>query len=364
LPLKLYNIEPGLAGTDQTVQKLIDFIKSAQVETAVREIAVSILNTSGVDSWDPEGVARSIYSWVSRNVAYISDPVGAEYVQDPLTTVNLGAGDCDDHAALVGALALAVGLPARLAVVGNDQNSFDHIFPELLVSGSWVPCDTTSPYGYGQKFEFPSIKYYSLEGDVMPSFLSDSSERLKETAYRAAWNKLTRLWNSGQIDYSTLLGYLEAIDAGESPFAGTFADLAMRDALMAFMAAVDDDTSMEVDNVNTDHFQDVVSAVRHETESAFREIESKIAPGAVEDGPSAPSLVPSIASSSEIIEPVVYTDSSYLVYGSDSSLVSLDDADYEDDLLLAETGQNTVTEKSDNTGLLILGATILAKILT
>lgn len=60
--------------------------------------------------------AQAIHSWIKRRVKYIPDPINAEMIADPLTTIKNG-GDCDDQAVLAAALLQAIGHDARIAAV-------------------------------------------------------------------------------------------------------------------------------------------------------------------------------------------------------------------------------------------------------
>ena len=66
----------------------------------------------------PEHEARAIYEWVRARVQYRRDPVGAEWVQDPMETLwRSRAGDCDDMAVAAGALLQAIGHPVQIQAI-------------------------------------------------------------------------------------------------------------------------------------------------------------------------------------------------------------------------------------------------------
>jgi transglutaminase-like putative cysteine protease len=67
---------------------------------------------------DRKSESKAIHAYVRRTVAYRQDPVGSEWVQDPLeTAVHAHAGDCDDMSVLAGTLLQAIGHPCRMAAI-------------------------------------------------------------------------------------------------------------------------------------------------------------------------------------------------------------------------------------------------------
>lgn len=87
------------------------------------KIAREIKTMSGANSKLEE--ASAVRDWIHGRVPYVSDPLRAELVGDPLWTLNYG-GDCDDMAVLAGAILQALGHKASLACVhwkGRDWPS-------------------------------------------------------------------------------------------------------------------------------------------------------------------------------------------------------------------------------------------------
>jgi hypothetical protein len=82
-------------------------------------VAVSILREAGIKPRDYKGQAAAILKWVQTNIYYVNEP--DERLQDPLYTLKVRYGDCDDEAILVYALARSIRLPARLVISGVDK---------------------------------------------------------------------------------------------------------------------------------------------------------------------------------------------------------------------------------------------------
>ncbi len=71
--------------------------------------------------------AFSIFKEVNSRWKYVSDVRGAEYFAPPAESIELMAGDCDDHAVLMAALMRSIGAEVRLV------RSEGHVYPELRI---------------------------------------------------------------------------------------------------------------------------------------------------------------------------------------------------------------------------------------
>ncbi len=136
-------------------------VRAGRLSDAVRAYADGIL--VGINPTDTTGAAQAILAAVAREVRYTPDPNKAEVVQHPDRLLVTRAGDCDDMAALVGALAESVGIPARVVMVrygvpgdpdARRADVWDHVYPELDVALSgqtdWRAADATIPAVLGR----------------------------------------------------------------------------------------------------------------------------------------------------------------------------------------------------------------------
>jgi hypothetical protein len=103
-----------------------------EVDPAVRKAAIQMAtaNFKEVKVAADETVlvrALSIFKEVNGRWTYVSDPKGREYFAPTAESIELMAGDCDDHAVLMAALINAVGGEVRLV------RTTGHVYPELLV---------------------------------------------------------------------------------------------------------------------------------------------------------------------------------------------------------------------------------------
>lgn len=100
-----------------------------------------------VAAFDELGELHALYRWVKGHIRYTKDPVTKEKLYPPQELLKIRAGDCDDISMLLGALAIAIGYPARLITVSANAQSpeeFSHVYVEAEApagSGNWVPLD-------------------------------------------------------------------------------------------------------------------------------------------------------------------------------------------------------------------------------
>ncbi|MBX2973175.1 MAG: transglutaminase family protein [Flavobacteriales bacterium] len=71
--------------------------------------------------------AFSIFKEINSKWRYVSDVKGGEYFATPAESLDLMAGDCDDHALLMAACITAIGGQVRLV------RTEGHVYPELLI---------------------------------------------------------------------------------------------------------------------------------------------------------------------------------------------------------------------------------------
>ena len=129
----------GFAHVRSTVRKMADLATDEQDIYSVRNLATRI--THGVPSKAPRAELQALYEWVRDHIRYRKDPVGTEWVQRPTRTVAERAGDCDDMATLLAALAGALGHRWRFRTVGPSPMAQAHVAVQAHDGNEWVELD-------------------------------------------------------------------------------------------------------------------------------------------------------------------------------------------------------------------------------
>lgn len=129
------------------LRRTVDIYRgAAAIRARAREIVFRLNNCT------PRNEAQyaiAIGKWVQQRITYVKEL--PEVFQDPLTTIAMGYGDCDDSSPLVGSLIESVGVPCELVGLEWDappgsrvERAYQHIFPRAVIGGRWtLPLDTT-----------------------------------------------------------------------------------------------------------------------------------------------------------------------------------------------------------------------------
>lgn len=139
----------GTAGTAQTIALMRKLVDDAVKDPQFVRFAVDLVRN--VPDYDEYGEVFALFEWVRGNIRYTKDPVTVEKLYPPAELLKIRAGDCDDISMLMGALAIALGYPARLVTVAADAsapNEFSHVYTEVEMpagSGNWIATDAARP---------------------------------------------------------------------------------------------------------------------------------------------------------------------------------------------------------------------------
>jgi len=153
--------------------------------------AVKILKQYKVQPRQYKRQAAAILKWVQdpKNVYYVNEP--GERLQDPLYTLKVGYGDCDDMVILLLALYESIRLPTKLVISGLNKSTGQKV---RHIEGQHYPKNVkwTHIYGMVGDHPFKTKKWYFFE-PTMPMPLGwdvisgDSSMIPEMNAYSGAY---------------------------------------------------------------------------------------------------------------------------------------------------------------------------------
>lgn len=153
---------------------------------------VDILRKNQIQPRDYIGQARTLFEWVQNNIYYVNEP--AERLQDPLYTLRVGYGDCDDMVLLLNAMFESINLKWKMVLVGKHKSGvfkrwiegsredrsvpYQHIY--CMVGNNpykptrWYFCEPTMkvPFGW-DVVDRKNIKAQSSSNKMLPE-LSDA----------------------------------------------------------------------------------------------------------------------------------------------------------------------------------------------
>jgi hypothetical protein len=96
-----------------------------------------------------DALARALWDNVQTFIRFVEEP--KETFQAARVTLMLGAGDCDDHALLLFALARAAGVPVQMLFLDEDDQPV-HVVDRMADSdGAWQWAETTVGAEYGEE---------------------------------------------------------------------------------------------------------------------------------------------------------------------------------------------------------------------
>lgn len=92
----------------------------------------------------PDDAARALHAWVRDVIEYVDER--PERFQGAWYTAQVGRGDCDCQAILLGAMAMAIGLPVEFVAWSGVDEILRHVV--ATVNGAWA--ETTVPALWGE----------------------------------------------------------------------------------------------------------------------------------------------------------------------------------------------------------------------
>lgn len=170
--LKTRRLPGGPGKQFRALELMRQLIKTWGRDPALRDWANQVIRK--VREGDSKQEIRRLAMGIKLRVRYSRDPWKIETVADPLETLKVGYGDCDDLVVLFGAAAQAIGYPVRLVMAGNTGAAWSHIYNEVYLQdqngrGKWIPVDLARPIGeiFTIRPDLNKIKRYTMQGEYL-----------------------------------------------------------------------------------------------------------------------------------------------------------------------------------------------------
>lgn len=205
--------------------------EDAQTDGA-RMVAANLRETSGGSD---AAFAEAIHAFVKRHVRFVRER--GEVFISPGYLLEVGAGDCDDHARAVYAIARAGDLPVRLALLHRGAGP-THVLAQLGVNGAWRWAETTVDARFGENplAAARRLGVLTSRADIGEGvrFMANSDLPPAPSGYHAA-----NLSDAVERDAKALraLGHLSPLEDG-ARCPGDAADPIFRRAVLAFQRTV------------------------------------------------------------------------------------------------------------------------------
>lgn len=107
-------------GDPKRMDIITNIAKMRGRDPRIATLAVDILKKAGVQPRDYMGQSKALLNYVQNELYYVNEP--GERLSDPLRTLKVGYGDCDDLVITLGALLESIRLPWRVVISGNKGN--------------------------------------------------------------------------------------------------------------------------------------------------------------------------------------------------------------------------------------------------
>jgi hypothetical protein len=165
----------GSLGDGQRLKVIRHIAMQRGRDPRITTLAVNIIRNSGAQPRDYKAQAAALLAWVQnpKNVYYVNEP--GERLQDPLYTLKVRYGDCDDMALLLCSLFEAIKLEWRLVLSGQHRRTGEkkrHIEGQIVppnVDWAHIYCVVATPPFRPSKWYFcePTVPGVPLGWDVI-----------------------------------------------------------------------------------------------------------------------------------------------------------------------------------------------------
>jgi transglutaminase-like putative cysteine protease len=153
----LRRIPDGIAGTRRTLDLMREIVNRSRIDPEIRATAINL--TLAQPERDEYGEVGQLFAFVRDRIRYVGDVNDVETLTDPIHTLHLEAGDCDDKVTLLASLLESIGYRTRFVVAAyNSADAFEHVILEVFCGGDWLALDPTESGGPGFEPAAPIIR--------------------------------------------------------------------------------------------------------------------------------------------------------------------------------------------------------------
>jgi transglutaminase-like putative cysteine protease len=137
----------GDAGTKKTLEIMRQLAAAGARDPSVREAAIQAVQSDLADGHDAISQLHAIFNYARDRISFVGDTTGIETLQSPRYTLSVRAGDCDDKATLMVAMARSIGIPAtfdfKVVAAQPPSPAFSHVYVVAHVAGHDIAMDPT-----------------------------------------------------------------------------------------------------------------------------------------------------------------------------------------------------------------------------
>lgn len=139
----LISVPGGIAGVQRTLALMVDLVRTFKTDVNVNAFAVQLVH--GCAPKDKRCELDTLQRFVRDQIRYVNDIDGVETLRTPIQTLKLQAGDCDDKAVLLAALAATIGFATRFCAIGVRGGDFSHVMAQARLGAGWINAETIVP---------------------------------------------------------------------------------------------------------------------------------------------------------------------------------------------------------------------------
>ncbi len=136
----LVSIPGGIEAIKRTLAVMVGLVRQYKTDLNIRTLAIQL--THGCAPKDRRCELTQLQHFVRDRIRYIGDIEDVETVQTPIATLRLLAGDCDDKAVLLNALAASIGFATRFCAIGVRGEDFSHVMAQAKLGQGFINMET------------------------------------------------------------------------------------------------------------------------------------------------------------------------------------------------------------------------------